>query len=98
MTPVSPMTAGAVKAALTEGTTTSEALVREAAERFQADKDAPIPLNAFLEIYDDALDTARQRDAEREAARKAGAFDALWAEKPLHGVPFSVKDNISVKG
>ena len=41
--------------ALKSGKTTSVQLVKEASETFEKDKSAAIPLNAFIEIYDDIL-------------------------------------------
>ena len=89
-----------VKAALAEGATTSRQLVEKTAQVFQSDKDSALPLNAFLEIYQNALDMAEAADALRKEASLKGkeALDALLQEKPLLGIPFAVKDNISVKG
>lgn len=89
-----------VKAALAEGVTTSRQLVEKTAQVFQSDKDSALPLNAFLEIYQNALDMAEAADALRKEASLKGkeALDALLQEKPLLGIPFAVKDNISVKG
>lgn len=83
---------------LRSGAVTSEALVRETADAFAADQQSPKPLNAFLEIYDDAIARAKAADAEIAAARSDGTVDALFARKPLLGVPFANKDNISCKG
>ena len=85
-------------AALKSGETTSEKLVQQSIDTFTADQKSEKPLNAFLEIYDDALDLAKAADAEIAAARANGTIDALFAEKPLLGVPFANKDNISSKG
>lgn len=85
-------------AALKAGAVTSEALVRETADAFAADQQSQKPLNAFLELYDDAIARAKAADAEIAAARADGTADALFAQKPLLGVPFANKDNISCKG
>ncbi|KAI0404579.1 amidase [Xylaria palmicola] len=45
-------------------------------------------LKAVIEINPDALDIARERDAERKRGFVRG---------PLHGIPFLVKDNIATK-
>ena len=82
----------------TEDKTTSRTLVEKKAAAFEEDKKSAAPLNAFLEIYSDAPDNAQKCDEEREAARTAGTLDELLTKKPLLGVPFAVKDNISVKG
>ena len=85
-------------AALKSGETTSEKLVQQSIDTFTADKNSEKPLNAFLEIYEDAIELAKAADSEIEAARKAGTIEKLFAEKPLLGVPFANKDNISCKG
>ena len=86
--------------ALKNGDTTSEKLVRSAIDTFEKDKSAPIPLNAFIELYEDAVEKAAAADKEIATARAAGpaALDALFAQKPLLGIPFANKDNINSKG
>ena len=88
------------RAALKSGETTSEKLVRSAVETFEKDKSAPIPLNAFIELYEDAVEKAQAADKEIAAARAAGAgaLDKLFEEKPLLGIPFALKDNMNSKG
>lgn len=83
---------------LKSGEITSEALVKKSIETFEADKNSALPLNAFLEMYDDAISLAQAADAEISAARKDGSLDALFEKKPLLGLPFANKDNISVRG
>ena len=85
-------------AALKSGETTSEKLVQASIDTFTADQKSEKPLNAFLEIYDDALELAKAADAQISAARADGSIEKLFAEKPLLGVPFANKDNISCKG
>ncbi len=85
-------------AALKSGETTSEKLVQQSIDTFTADQKSSKPLNAFLEIYDDVLELAKKADAEISAARADGSVEKLFAEKPLLGIPFANKDNISVKG
>ena len=89
-----------VRSALATGATTSEKLVEETVAIFQADAQSELPLNAFLEIYDDAIVRAKEADQLRAEASAQGetALNKLLEEKPLLGVPFAVKDNISVKG
>lgn len=89
-----------MREALRSGSTTSRTLVQNAIDEFEKDKTAAIPLNAFLELYDDILDSADAADAEIAAAREKGeaALAELFEKKTLIGVPFAVKDNISVKG
>ena len=86
------------RVALKKGETSSEKLVREAFETFSKDKSAPIPLNAFIELYDDAITKAQSADKEIADARAKGSLEKLFAEKPLLGIPFANKDNISCKG
>ncbi len=89
-----------VRAALKGGNVTSVELVKKSIETFEADKSSERPLNAFLEMYEDALSKAQAADALIAAARSAGAaeLDKLFAEKPILGLPFANKDNISAKG
>ena len=47
--------------ALKDGTVTSEELVKNSIEEFEKDKTSSIPLNAFLEMYDDAVSKAQKR-------------------------------------
>ncbi|MCQ2591434.1 MAG: Asp-tRNA(Asn)/Glu-tRNA(Gln) amidotransferase subunit GatA [Treponema sp.] len=86
--------------ALKAGKTTSVQLVKDSIETFEKDKSAAIPLNAFIEMYEDSLEKAELADKEIAQARSDGAqaLDKLFAEKPLLGIPFANKDNISSKG
>ena len=84
--------------ALKSGKTTSLQLVKDSIKTFNKDKSASIPLNAFIEMYDDALKNAENADKEIQDAKAAGNLDKLFEEKPLLGIPFANKDNISSKG
>lgn len=84
--------------ALKSGKTTSLQLVKDSIETFNKDKSASIPLNAFIEMFDDALKNAENADKEIQDAKVAGNLDKLFEEKPLLGIPFANKDNISSKG
>jgi len=84
--------------ALKAGSVKSVDLVKNARDTFEKDKSASIPLNAFIEMYDDAVEKAEAADKEIADARAAGKLDALFEEKPLLGLPFANKDNISCKG
>ena len=88
------------RTALKNGEVTSEQLVSDAVRTFEADRNSEIPLNAFIEMYEDSLDRAKECDKEIAAARSAGkdAIEELFAKKPLLGIPFANKDNISSKG
>ena len=77
--------------ALKNGSVSSEALVQKSAAAFEADKNSALPLNAFLEIYDDAVELAKEADKEIAAARGAGTLDALFEKKPLLGLPFGMR-------
>ncbi len=85
-------------AALKEGKITSVQLVKKSIDTFEADKKSSLPLNAFIEMYDDALSLAEQADKEIQSAIADGSIEALFEKKPLLGLPFANKDNISVRG
>ena len=87
-----------MRAALKEGSMTSADIIKKSAADFETDKKSAAPLNAFLEIYDDALAKAETADAEIASARSSGTLDTLFSRKPLLGLPFANKDNISAKG
>ncbi|XP_059047764.1 fatty-acid amide hydrolase 2-A-like [Achroia grisella] len=56
-------------------------------------------LNAIVEErYRAAVDDARAVDRKIEEAKKNGTFETLAAEKPLLGVPFTVKESCSLAG
>ena len=80
------------------GKVSSKALTENFLALYNQDRESELPLNAFLEIYDDAVSLAEKADEERRQAEVAGTLDKLFEEKPLLGIPFAVKDNISVRG
>lgn len=84
--------------ALKKGEISSVQLVKEARETFEKDKSSAIPLNAFIEIFEDSITKAESADKEIEEAKSAGNLDKLFEEKPLLGIPFASKDNINSKG
>ena len=84
--------------ALLSGKTTSVQLVKEARDTFEKDKSAAIPLNAFIEMFDDAVVKAEAADKEIADAKAAGNAEKLFDEKPLLGIPFAIKDNMNSKG
>ena len=84
--------------ALLSGKTTSVQLVKEARDTFEKDKSAAIPLNAFIEMFDDAVVKAEAADKEIAEAKSAGNAEKLFEEKPLLGIPFAIKDNMNSKG
>lgn len=72
-----------------QGRSSSEAIVTAYLARIeQIDKSGPT-LNSIIALMPDALDVARQRDAERARGELRGV---------LHGIPVLIKDNIEVAG
>ena len=83
---------------LKSGEITSRSLVESLKATFETDKKSELPLNAFLEIFEDATAKAEDCDKEIAEAKAKGSLDKLFEEKPLLGVPFASKDNINVRG
>ena len=79
-----------LKGMLEAGTVTSVGIVRALKKAYQDDEKEAQPLHGFIEFFDDAEKRAEQADALRAEGKTAG--------KPLLGLPFAVKDNISIKG
>lgn len=74
-----------ISEAIDAGALTSERLVELSLARIAAyDRDGPA-LNAVIYLDDEALDTARALDRERETSGR---------RSPLHGIPVVLKDNI----
>ena len=70
---------------MSSGALTSEAITQKYLDRIGLiDKKGP-ELRAVIEINPEALDIARQLDAERKSGKMRG---------PLHGIPVLIKDNI----
>ncbi len=84
--------------ALKTGKITSKSLVEASINTFEKDKSSAIPLNAFIEMYEDAVKVAEECDKQIADAKTNGTLDKLFLEKPLIGIPFANKDNISSKG
>jgi amidase len=72
--------------AMTQGRTTSAALVREYLARIRALDKAGPKINAVIEVNPDAVSIAEALDRERKAKGPRG---------PLHGIPVLLKDNIA---
>lgn len=82
------MSLSELKKGLDSGTLTSLEIVRAYRAAWEADRKAELPLNGYLEFFADAEDAARKADE----ARAAGDT------RPLLGLPFAAKDNISIRG
>ena len=65
------------------GKVSSKALTENFLALYNQDRESELPLNAFLEIYDDAVSLAEKADEERRQAEVAGTLDKLFEEKPL---------------
>jgi amidase len=77
-----------LQATFEKGTLTAETVVRRYLARIEAyDKAGPM-INSTISLNPRALAEARVLDVERKAGRVRG---------PLHGIPFSLKDNINTK-
>ena len=63
-------------------TLSCRALTEKAAAAFEEDAKSAFPLNAFLDIYPDAAQTAQKCDDERTKAASSGTLDTLLAQKP----------------
>lgn len=85
---------------LIDGELTSSILVADCLDAVSKDNNTNAPLKGFIEMYADAQKKAQEADEQIENARSSGkdALQKLFQEKPLLGIPFGVKDNISVKG
>ena len=79
-----------LKTLLDEGSVTSIDIVRALKAAYQADEKQTTPLHGFIEFFDDAEAQAEKADALRKEGKTAN--------KPLLGLPFAVKDNISIRG
>ena len=79
-----------LKTYLEAGTVTSVDIVRALKAAYQADEKQTTPLHGFIEFFDDAEVQAEKADALRKEGKTT--------DKPLLGLPFAVKDNISIRG
>lgn len=78
----------ALKKELEAGTLTSVDIVRAYRAAYEADSRSSLPLFGYIEFFEDAETAAKKADEAR------GAGDT----RLLLGLPFAVKDNISVRG
>jgi aspartyl-tRNA(Asn)/glutamyl-tRNA(Gln) amidotransferase subunit A len=79
------------QAMMNNGELTSEKLVNYYIENIKSKSD----VNAFLEVFDDAVEMAKLADKERTSSNDKVA---LLKQKPLLGIPCAVKDNIVIAG
>jgi aspartyl-tRNA(Asn)/glutamyl-tRNA(Gln) amidotransferase subunit A len=82
------MSLSELKRKLEAGELTSLAIVEAYKAAYEADSKAEKPLKGYVEFFDDALEAARKADEARKAGDK----------RPLLGLPFAAKDNISIRG
>ncbi len=96
----SEMSVAQLQTLLIEGKCTSSELVAFFKKSVEDDNTSAVPLKGFLEVYADVEKKAQAADDEITEARKNGdgAVKALFEQKPFLGIPFGVKDNISVQG
>ena len=66
-------------------------ILRAFKDEYEKDLKHPLPLNGFIEFFEDAEENAKKAD---ELIAQGVSFD----EKPLLGLPIAVKDNISMAG
>ena len=76
---------------MNNGELTSEKLVNYYIENNKSKNE----VNAFLEVFDDAVEMAKLADNERASSNDKVA---LLKQKPLLGIPCAVKDNIVIAG
>ncbi len=72
-------------AMMESGELTSEALVAAYLEKI---KERNADVNAYLEVFADAIEQGRAADEKRKGGDKS----------PLLGIPFAIKDNITIEG
>ena len=83
-----PQTLSKILTSLESGESSSEEIVSAYIEQVRADEKEAEPINGFVEIYDDALNSAQNADEMRRDG----------VSLPLLGLPFAIKDNIHFEG
>jgi aspartyl-tRNA(Asn)/glutamyl-tRNA(Gln) amidotransferase subunit A len=76
-----------LKALLDRGDIKSSEIIGALKNAYENDRKHPLPLNGYVEFFNDALPAAEKEDKKR-AAKQAGR---------LSGLPVAVKDNILIK-
>lgn len=92
MSDICKKTLSELRSDLNAGNLTSVEIVKAFREKYELDKKEALPLNAYVEFFDDALEEAEKADALR------AGDTSIIEKKPLLGLPIAVKDNISIKG
>ena len=59
-----------LKKALDSGTLTSEAVVKAYRDAWEADQKSALPLNGYIEFFEDAIDLAREAGAALRGQRQ----------------------------
>jgi amidase len=86
--PFEEATIAELQAAMAAGTLSSRRLTQAYLRRVRQVDLSGIKLNSVIEVNPDALEIARELDAERRQGRVRG---------PLHGIPILVKDNFATR-
>ena len=86
--PFEEATIAELQAAMASGRLSSRRLTQAYLRRIRQIDLAGIQLNSVIEVNPDALDIARELDAERRQGKVRG---------PLHGIPILVKDNFATR-
>ncbi|MEL3906143.1 MAG: Asp-tRNA(Asn)/Glu-tRNA(Gln) amidotransferase subunit GatA [Treponema sp.] len=79
-----------LQALLEAGTVRSVDIVRALKQEYEQDRQHEQPLHGFIEFFEDAEAAAEKADILRAEGK--------GTDKPLLGLPFAVKDNISMRG
>ncbi|MGL4981312.1 MAG: Asp-tRNA(Asn)/Glu-tRNA(Gln) amidotransferase subunit GatA [Treponemataceae bacterium] len=87
-----------IRKKLYDGSMTCHDLLQSYQSAYEADAQTDKALNGFIEFFCDALTKALEVDALISEARSSGTLAQLFTQKPLLGIPFGIKDNISVQG
>lgn len=77
-----------LKKSLDSGELTSRSIVEAYKDAYEQDSKHEKPLKGYVEFFSDAIESAQKADESRLKGDK----------RPLLGLPFAVKDNISIKG